>query len=74
MTERIDHPPHYGGGTNPFEAIKIIEGVGWGEGFNLGNAVKYTLRAGKKPGSTKTEDLNKAIWYLQREIERCNAG
>lgn len=62
--EKIDHPDHYGGKDNPYEAIKVIEA--WGLGFNLGNTVKYISRAGKK-GSRK-EDLEKALWYLKREI------
>lgn len=57
----IDHPQHYGGDT-PYEAIKVIEA--WGLGFNLGNAVKYIARAGKK--GDELEDIEKALWYLQR--------
>ncbi len=66
MSEEVDHPAHYGGEANPFEAIKVIEA--WGLGFCLGNAVKYISRAGKK-GDALT-DLRKAAWYVQREIER----
>lgn len=62
MTETINHPPHYGGGDNPYECIKVIEA--WGLGFCAGNAVKYILRAGKK-GNAR-EDLEKALWYLTR--------
>jgi hypothetical protein len=61
----VEHPDHYGGNT-PYEAIKVIEA--WELNFNLGNAVKYISRAGKKNQSKYTEDLSKAIWYLQREI------
>ena len=39
-------------------------------GFNLGNAIKYLWRAGLKPGVCYDTDLEKAIWYIQREIER----
>jgi hypothetical protein len=68
MTGAVDHPPHYGGEDNPYEAIKIIEA--WGLGFCLGNAVKYILRAGRKgdPYLTQIQDLEKARWYLDREI------
>jgi hypothetical protein len=66
--ERVNHPNHYGGANNPYEAIKVIEA--WGLGFNLGNAVKYISRAGKKSGSSTREDLQKAAWYLNREIEK----
>lgn len=40
----------------------------WGLGFELGNALKYIQRAGKKPGATEVVDLKKAIWYIQRRI------
>jgi Protein of unknwon function (DUF3310) len=66
--DRVHHPQHYGGGDNPYEAIKVIEA--WELGFHLGNAVKYIARAGLKPGADRLEDLRKAAWYLQREIER----
>lgn len=75
MTEKIDHPSHYGGRDNTYEAIKVIEA--WNLGFRLGNAVKYICRAGKKASEivsmesnrdTYLEDLKKARWYLDREI------
>lgn len=62
--EKVNHPSHYGGDT-PYEAIKVIEA--WKLPFTLGNTVKYISRAGKK-GDT-LEDLKKAAWYLQREID-----
>ena len=46
--EAVDHPAHYGGENNPYEAIKVIEAWGLDEDFYLGNAVKYIARAGKK--------------------------
>lgn len=61
----VDHPAHYGGKDNPYEAIKVIEA--WDLGFCLGNAVKYVARAGKKGDAL--EDLKKARWYLDREIQ-----
>lgn len=64
QSEAVNHPEHYGGGDNPYEAIKVIEA--WGLGFCLGNAIKYIARAGKK--GSKCEDLKKARWYLDREI------
>lgn len=63
-TEAIDHPPHYGGKDDPYEAIKVIEA--WKLNFNLGNTVKYISRAGKK--DAVVQDLKKARWYLDREI------
>ena len=65
--ELVDHPPHYGGADNPYEAIKVIEA--WGLGFNLGNAAKYISRAGKKDAAATVQDLEKARWYLDREIQ-----
>lgn len=64
MTEAVNHPAHYGGADNPYEAIKVIEA--WQLGFNLGNSVKYINRAEHK--GTPLEDLKKARWYLDREI------
>ena len=63
--EVVDHPAHYGGEENIYEAIKVIEA--WNLNFNLGNAVKYIARAGKK--GDLVEDLKKAAWYLEREID-----
>lgn len=64
--EKVDHPNHYGGKTNLYEAIKVIRA--WGLGFSLGNAVKYIARAGRKPGESRLDDLKKARWYLDEEI------
>ena len=64
--EAVDHPAHYGGADNPYEAIKVIEA--WCLGFCLGNAVKYIARAGKKDATV--QDLKKGRWYLDREIAR----
>ena len=64
--ENVDHPNHYGGKDNPYEAIKVIEA--WELGFNLGNTVKYISRAGKKDPNKHLEDLEKARFYLEREI------
>jgi hypothetical protein len=66
MAEAVDHPPHYGGEDNPYEAIKVIEA--WELDFCLGNTVKYISRAGKKSRHTEVEDLKKARWYLERRI------
>lgn len=66
IPSEVEHPPHYGGEDDPYEAIKVIEA--WKLGFGLGNCVKYIARAGKK-GSLLT-DLRKARWYLDRVITR----
>jgi len=64
--EMVDHPTHYGGEDNTYEAIKVIEA--WDLGFNLGNTIKYVSRAGKKLDIL--EDLEKASWYINREIKK----
>jgi Protein of unknwon function (DUF3310) len=64
MAENINHPKHYGGEDDPYEAIKVVEA--WQLSFHLGNVVKYISRAGKK--GDVLEDLKKARWYLDREI------
>ena len=63
MSEKVNHPDHYGGEGNPYEAIKVIEA--WDLNFYLGNVVKYISRAGKK-SENNIEDLKKAEWYLSR--------
>lgn len=68
MNNLIDHPKHYGGADNQYEAIKVIEA--WGLGFCLGNTVKYIARAGKKETDKTIQDLKKAKWYLEREISK----
>lgn len=68
MEENVNHPKHYGGNDNIYEAIKVIEA--WNLGFCLGNTVKYISRAGKKDKDKEIEDLEKASWYLTREIQR----
>lgn len=65
MAEAVNHPQHYGGADNVYEAIRVIEA--WNLGFCLGNTVKYISRAGKK--DDLIQDLRKAAWYLNREIE-----
>jgi hypothetical protein len=62
---KVNHPPHYGGEDNTYEAIKVIEA--WNLDFSLGNVIKYISRAGKKSPDL-VEDLKKARWYLDRSI------
>ena len=71
MGEKVDHPSHYGGADNPYEAIKVIEGWLGKEGagnFCIGNALKYLCRAGRKEDNGVVQDLEKARWYLDRAI------
>lgn len=65
----VNHPSHYTDGR--IEVIDFIEDKGLG--FHLGNAVKYIARAGKKDPSKTVQDLEKARWYLDREIRRRKA-
>lgn len=65
--EHVNHPNHYGGEENPYEAIKVIDA--WELGFSLGNTVKYISRAGKKDPTKELEDLKKALWYLDHHIK-----
>ena len=62
--ENINHPAHYNVGR--IEVIDAIES--WELNFSRGNAVKYIARAGHK--GDEVEDLKKAAWYINREIER----
>ena len=61
--ENVNHPIHYVQGIEPIDVIES-----WGLNFSLGNVIKYTLRAPYK--GKQIEDLEKARWYLDREIER----
>jgi|LakMenE01Jun11ns_1017448.scaffolds.fasta_scaffold7776850_1 hypothetical protein len=65
--EMVNHPNHYGGETNVYEVIKIIESLNLD--FHVGNALKYIVRAGKKNPEKELEDLQKAVWYIERKIK-----
>lgn len=62
--DMVNHPPHYSAHPSGVECITIVEHMG----FNLGNAIKYIWRADEKGNAP--EDLMKALWYVQREIDR----
>ena len=64
----VNHPSHYTDGK--IEVIDFIEDKQLG--FHLGNAIKYISRAGKKNPDKTIEDLNKAIWYIERYIKLLN--
>ena len=64
MKELVNHPEHYKGKS--FEVIDIIND--YSLNFELGNAIKYILRADKK--GNKKQDLEKAIWYINRELSK----
>ena len=61
---KINHPTHYNKHPSVVECIDIVEHMT----FNLGNAVKYIWRSDHKNG--RKADLEKAIWYINRELER----
>ena len=62
----IHNPSHYAAGRK-YETIEVIED--WDLSYRLGNSVKYISRAGRKDPAKTVEDLKKARWYLDREIE-----
>jgi hypothetical protein len=68
----VEHPSYYGGGDNPYEAIKVINA--WDLNFSLGSAIKYICRAGRKDSEKQIEDLEKAAFYLVLEINRLRAN
>lgn len=65
QSDSINHPAHYNSGR--IEVIEAIED--WGLDYHRGNAVKYVARAGKKNPDKEIEDLQKAIWYLNRKVQ-----
>jgi hypothetical protein len=65
MGDPVNHPSHYTDGK--IEVIDFIEDKKLD--FHLGNAVKYISRAGKKNPDKTVEDLQKAVWYINRKIE-----
>lgn len=64
MSDAVNHPQHYTSHPSGTECIAITEHMN----FCKGNAVKYIWRAGEK--GDEAQDLEKAVWYLQREIAR----
>lgn len=68
--DNVNHPNHYNSGR--IEVIDFIEDKELG--FHLGNAIKYISRAGRKDANNTIEDLRKAVWYINRQIERLEGG
>jgi hypothetical protein len=64
MSDPVNRPDHYTWHPSGVECIDVTEGFS----FNLGNAIKYIWRAGRK--GDHIEDLQKARWYIDREISR----
>jgi hypothetical protein len=65
--EAVNHPAHYNLHPSGVECIDVVEHYN----FNLGNAMKYLWRARDK--GAPVQDLQKAVWYIQREIARMEA-
>lgn len=66
VVDQVNHPTHYTTDPSGVECIQITRH----RNFNIGNAFKYLWRAGIKNESTHIEDLKKAIFYIQDEINR----
>lgn len=64
MADAVEHPEHYTSHPSGIECIQVVEHMG----FNLGCVVKYVWRADLKGNAI--EDLKKARWYIEREIDR----
>lgn len=64
MTDMVNHPPHYNNHASGIECIQVTEHFN----FCVGNAIKYLWRCGLK--GSQLEDLKKARWYVDREIQR----
>jgi len=64
MQDVVNNPRHYTSHPSGIDCIQITEHMG----FNLGNAIKYVWRSDLK--NDAIEDLSKAVWYIQREIDR----
>jgi hypothetical protein len=64
--DQVNHPYHYTTDPSGVEAIEITRH----RNFNIGNAIKYLWRAGIKDESKHIEDLKKAMFYIQDEINR----
>lgn len=70
VNNNVNHPSHYTEGRK-HEPIDVI--YDWNLDFDLGNAIKYISRAGRKDSTKTKEDLEKAIFYLNDFISRnCN--
>jgi len=63
MADAVNHPKHYNSHPSGVECITVVEHMN----FNIGNAIKYLWRSDHKNG---LEDLKKARWYIDREIQR----
>ena len=69
MTKKDEIPHYYIGKKHKIEARKVIEDF-QGDNYNLGTAITYLLRAGKKDGNPVEQDIRKAINHLHFELDR----
>jgi hypothetical protein len=75
MNDAVNHPAHYQGGDakcskcgHPIECIDVVRHLN----FNVGNAIKYLWRLGKKDDAV--QELKKAAWYVADEIRRLGSA
>lgn len=61
----VNHPTHYTNHPSGIECIQVTEHFN----FCIGNAIKYLWRNGLKDGNSNVQDLKKAVWYINREIQ-----
>lgn len=66
LSDPVNHPSHYTDRVPGIECIQVVENFD----FCLGGAIKYIWRAGLKDPTKEIEDLKKARWLLDREIQR----
>ncbi|NOG73748.1 DUF3310 domain-containing protein [Roseicella sp. DB1501] len=70
MQDEVNHPKHYTSDPSGIECITVVRH----RSFNVGNAIKYLWRAGLKDEAKTIQDLRKAIFYINDEIERLKAA
>ena len=68
--DMVNNPAHYGGADNPYEHVKVALALGWERNAFIYTCTKYLWRFNRKSEFSVVEDLKKARWYLDREIER----
>jgi Protein of unknwon function (DUF3310) len=64
MSDPVNHPAHYTSHPSGIECIQVVEHMP----YNIGAAIKYLWRCDLK--DAPIQDLEKAVWYVSREIER----
>ena len=73
--EMVNHPSHYQfGDDKTYEVVNVCEAWGLDKDAYIFNVVKYVARAGKKDSDKELQDMKKALWYLNRKIERLESN